>query len=656
MPFVWILSAGTMPVRAQGAVFYVSTQGNNNNDGSQAHPWRTIQKACNTASPGATVNILAGTYNEKVIVNVSGNASAGFITLRNYQSDVVIVDGTGKSGSNMFEIVDQSYFRLQGLEIVNNRNVNFGAGVYLEGASHHIEIRNCRIHEIRGTEAQGIGVYGTNATTSISDLILDGNEIYDCDPAQSEALTLNGNVELFQVTNNQVHDVNNIGIDFIAGEGTCPDPAKDAARNGVCRGNVVRRARSNYGGGFAGAIYVDGGRDIIIERNIVTESDIGIEVGAENPGVIATNVIVKNNLIYNNDKIGLAFGGYDVNRGRVRNCKFFNNTFYRNNVLTGSVQNDASRAEIFIQYAENNQVENNIIYGSTNNRILLGTAVAQTNTQNNLIDYNLWFVDADVSQARFYWNDTFYTGLTAYRASSPNDVHSLGVNPSFVNPNLATPDLHLSGASLAFNAGATLPEVLNDFDNVSRPQYSFFDIGAFEIAEFLLIQNFYPLASTSGKTILVTGSGFVPGDTQVFFGGSRRIPATVLSVTATNIQVQVPPSTNGTGNINGFLTVRAAGNEATSQNLPVNASNPADPNSTFPEFVLLGDANADGLFQTNDITLARAFLLFQVAPTARQSLSVDVIPANANGSRGNGQLTTTDFTFLRAVSFGQTTF
>ena len=50
---------------------------------------------------------------------------------------------------------------------------------------------------------------------------------------------LNGNVTGFEVTNNRVHDNNNIGIDFIGFEGTCPDPALDRARDGVCRGNVV---------------------------------------------------------------------------------------------------------------------------------------------------------------------------------------------------------------------------------------------------------------------------------------------------------------------------------------------------------------------------------------------------------------------------------
>ena len=79
-------------------------------------------------------------------------------------------------------------------------------------------------------------------------------------PAPSEALVLNGNVTGFQVTGNVVRDVNNIGIDMIGGETDIqPNPAL-VARNGIVRRNVVVAANSNYEGGYAAGIYVDGGR------------------------------------------------------------------------------------------------------------------------------------------------------------------------------------------------------------------------------------------------------------------------------------------------------------------------------------------------------------------------------------------------------------
>ena len=89
------------------------------------------------------------------------------------------------------------------------------------------------------------GHHGLRAPTPapISDLVIDGNEIYDCEPATSEALTLNGNVDGFAVTNNVVRDVNNIGIDFIGGETDIqPDPTQGGAQRRLPR--QPRRARA----------------------------------------------------------------------------------------------------------------------------------------------------------------------------------------------------------------------------------------------------------------------------------------------------------------------------------------------------------------------------------------------------------------------------
>jgi hypothetical protein len=46
--------------------------------------------------------------------------------------------------------------------------------------------------------------------------------VYDNRTGNSESLTINGNVTHFQVTNNLVHDNDNIGIDAIGFEGTGP--------------------------------------------------------------------------------------------------------------------------------------------------------------------------------------------------------------------------------------------------------------------------------------------------------------------------------------------------------------------------------------------------------------------------------------------------
>lgn len=54
----------------------------------------------------------------------------------------------------------------------------------------------------------------------------------------SEVIAVNGNIDSFEVTNNKVHDNNNIGIALIGHEGVSPVAALDQARSGIIRNNI----------------------------------------------------------------------------------------------------------------------------------------------------------------------------------------------------------------------------------------------------------------------------------------------------------------------------------------------------------------------------------------------------------------------------------
>ncbi|CAF4988779.1 unnamed protein product, partial [Rotaria sp. Silwood1] len=223
-----------------------------------------------------------------------------------------------------------------------------------------------------------ITVYNKDQTKSRSGLIIDNCTLHDCQPAWSEALTLNGNVEQFQITNNRVYNMNNIGIDFIGGE---IGMGALGARSGRCANNTVWNIHSVYDSSAAG-IYVDGGSNITVEMNEVHHSDVGIEIGAENKGRIASQMIVRKNYIHDNDKVGLAFGGYDQNRGRVINSLFEANRLEYNDVKrTGS-------GEIVVSYAFNNSVNSNIVKPSTQNIILYADP---SGSLNNVFDWQIYY-------------------------------------------------------------------------------------------------------------------------------------------------------------------------------------------------------------------------------------------------------------------------
>ena len=71
---MFVLFATTSTAYAQD--YYVSTNGNNNNDGSQTEPFRTIVHGTSELSAGDTLYINTGTYKyERIKLRQSGTAS-----------------------------------------------------------------------------------------------------------------------------------------------------------------------------------------------------------------------------------------------------------------------------------------------------------------------------------------------------------------------------------------------------------------------------------------------------------------------------------------------------------------------------------------------------------------------------------------------------
>lgn len=97
--FVFLLAVFLFPAFASAATYYVATNGNDASSGTEASPWRTIQKAANTLVAGDTVYVKQGTYNERIIPKNSGTSS-GYINFIAYPGQSVTLDGSGLSLAN----------------------------------------------------------------------------------------------------------------------------------------------------------------------------------------------------------------------------------------------------------------------------------------------------------------------------------------------------------------------------------------------------------------------------------------------------------------------------------------------------------------------------------------------------------------------------
>ena len=350
------------PAAGASGTFHVSLQGADAADGSAARPWRTIGQALKRVKAG-TILVHGGSYAERLVIKHTGKSEADYLNLKAAPGEEVSLVGAGAGqgeGGNMIYLQNASYVRVDGFRIVGSGKHDDASGVRVMSSGHHLAITNNEISEIRGESAMGITIYGEDGP-GITDLTIRGNRIHDCDPAPSEALTLNGNVKRFEVIANEVRDVNNIGIDIIGGETWL---SRVYPSEGVISDNVVTRANSSYDGSAA-CIYVDGASHLVIERNKVSDCDYGIEVGAENAGVVVTDVVVRNNFIHHNYRGGIIFGGYDSRRGRVRQSRFTHNSLYKNNrpkERTRYNYQGGANGEIVVQYADNCELSNNILF------------------------------------------------------------------------------------------------------------------------------------------------------------------------------------------------------------------------------------------------------------------------------------------------------
>ena len=161
----------------------------------------SIQSAIDAASPGDTINVATGTYNENVIVNKELNIIA---------ASSPVVDGGGSGACfGIYESVGLSNVTIEGFEI---RNATYGIWIYGAGASsttyNNITLTNNNIHN----HAQN-GILVTDCT--VNGLTVSGNSVDNSGMAISFAN--NSTVDGLTVAGNTITN-NNAGLSLIWGK------------------------------------------------------------------------------------------------------------------------------------------------------------------------------------------------------------------------------------------------------------------------------------------------------------------------------------------------------------------------------------------------------------------------------------------------------
>lgn len=414
--------------------YYVAPNGSDSNAGTEAAPWKTLQKAIDTVNGGDVVYLRAGTYAAPTIRYLNPPADQ-WITFRPYQGEKSTINtslAASRQGSLM--IIDSSYLIFEGLEItdVNYRHNLPPCDIKHGGGSGR------RSPCPRPDGRVGIDLRASDEfSTKVHHLIFRNNDIH-----HNSRHGMMGGATDVQLLNNRIY---NNGHPAVGGDG--------------------------YG------TYISGARWVVRCNEIHHNSGVNLRLAnTSDSKYYAVNWIIEQNLLHD------ALGPFWHPSGRPvdgLNVALYglDGGIFRNNIVydgygTGVWSRNVSRRPTLIY---NNTIYNNGDYGL----LLSGTSIAINNIiyKNAQRESNYELIVKDDSTAR----NNIVGGsshLVLVRDAGKESDNFTNIDPQFLNP--AGGDFHLQSGSPAIDNGLTLSEVPGDYAGGARPSGATYDIGAFE--------------------------------------------------------------------------------------------------------------------------------------------------------------------------------
>ncbi|MBO6132180.1 MAG: hypothetical protein J6P28_09490 [Treponema sp.] len=343
-----IISGGSP--RSVSNTYYISPNGNDSNTGLFSQdPLKTFSAAFNKMSYGSTLIVMDGTYtpdNNGIEVNFNSGSSSNYIKIKAQNKGRAIISGGNTTKANDYALMSISgrYIMIDGLVFKDLKAQNGATGIRLENGANHIIIANCTFTNIRTeslvTEASkdnenlqytanAIIGYGDSNTSPISSILIYKNTCTNMETGWGECISLTENCTHVSIIENYLDDTGNIGID-VGGNYVTRLPAnlRFTRYAYIAHNTVVNESTEDTYGDTCYGIYADGGQHIQIIGNKVANCMGGIEAGAEevNEDYPTDDITISGNEIVDCQEVFFACGGYETDRGWVKNVKFTNNT------------------------------------------------------------------------------------------------------------------------------------------------------------------------------------------------------------------------------------------------------------------------------------------------------------------------------------------
>lgn len=495
-------------------VYYASTNGNDtlcNGLSANSYPgaggpelacaFRTIKKGADNLSAGDTLQILSGTYFEKLTPPVSGSLNSP-ITYTAYPGAAVIIDGTGVTlgpadgyADGLVNIVGKSHLKITNLTVRNSgvnginvrpndsglaaTDIDISQNTVLNTKYSGIKVNHAQRvsiekNTVRHTDySSGIGVWFSDDITITGNTIDTPHWYHECQGAYDEGLTVSG-VNRFEVSYNTLNYSESPPPGYCSGAQRLGIDVKESSQNGKVHHNSVK----NFD---AAGIYVDGWHagaggttatlnHVDIFQNL-TEGGGGITIGCEQSDGTVEYINIYNNLVLNSYFSGIQVRGA-WGDGLRKNINIYNNTVYGAAPSGGN-----GGAGIYVTTANlgsNNTDPPVVIRNNISNFYFLttgGGTVGQIRAGNAAI------------AAKITADHNIVYGPQSCSQDFPACIelgNRISATPTGLYLNPTANDLHLKTGSPAVNSGAAITIVNNDYDGINRPQETGYDIGAYE--------------------------------------------------------------------------------------------------------------------------------------------------------------------------------
>jgi hypothetical protein len=284
---------------AKGNIYYVSPSGSDSNNGSQAYPFATIQKAASVATSGTTIHVAPGTYTEGVItVPHSGTATAPITFVSDVKWGAKIADTSWHAWD-----ITGSYIIVKDFEMYMVDPAIASDIIDIQINANYVQVIGNYVHDVdNGSGAPCYGGAAINYYDGTGARII-GNRIAHAGPGTSCNLMHGiyvGNTNAY-IANNIISDISGYGIQIWPG-----------GDNSAVVNNDVSYART--GGIIVGADTGYSADYVLVANNIVRGGIWGIREYVSDGGQVGPH-----NTYTNNDVFGSTIPYYFVSGATPQN-------------------------------------------------------------------------------------------------------------------------------------------------------------------------------------------------------------------------------------------------------------------------------------------------------------------------------------------------